>query len=80
MSNAEYDGFRKSFSMADAIRLNWSNIKIDVGVDHTTATVTTDGSQEFTPKGDKKALKRPDHTVFHMIKDNGGTWVIKDRQ
>ncbi len=80
MSNVEYERYRNSFSMADAIRLNWSNIKIDVAVDRATATVTTDGTQEYTPKGNKKAFKVPDHTVFHLIKENGGTWVIKDRQ
>jgi eukaryotic-like serine/threonine-protein kinase len=79
MSNADYERYKNSFSMADAIRMNWSNINIVDAPDHTTATVTIDVAQEYTPKGSKKAMKQADHEVFHLVKQNG-TWLIKDRQ
>jgi len=80
MSSAEYDGFRKSFSMAAAIRMSWSNVKIDVAPDQSTATVTIDVTQDFTPKGSKTPMREADHAVFHLIKQQNGTWVIKDRK
>jgi serine/threonine-protein kinase len=80
MSSAEYERYRYTFSMADAIRLNWSNIKIEEAPNHATATVTTDVTQKYTPKGSKTAMtKRAGHTVFHLVKQNG-TWLIKDLQ
>ena len=79
MSNADYERYKNSFSMADAIRMNWSNINIVDAPDHTTATVTIDVAQEYTPKGSKKAMKQADHEVFHLVKQNGN-WLIKDRQ
>jgi hypothetical protein len=66
--------------MAGAIRMNWSNIKTEESPDHATATVTTDVAQEYTPKGSKTPMKGTDHTVFHLMKQKDGTWVIKDRQ
>jgi hypothetical protein len=80
MSSAEYDGFRKSFSMAAAIRMSWSNVKIDVAPDQSTATVTVDVTQDFTPKGSKAPMREADHAVFHLMKQQNGTWVIKDRK
>jgi hypothetical protein len=80
MSKAEYDGSKQSFGYASAIRMNLSNEKVDVAPDGTTATVTVDIAQDFTPKGGKVPLKQVDHTVFHLVKQNNGTWVIKDRK
>jgi len=80
MSSVEYEGFRKSFSMAAAIHMSWSNVKIEVAPDQAMATVTIDVTQDFTPKGSKTPMRQTDHAVFHLIKQQNGTWVIKDRK
>jgi hypothetical protein len=79
MSKAEYDGSKQSFSDASAIHMSLSNETIDVAPDRATATVTTEIAQDYTPKGGKLARKNVDHTVFHLVKQNGN-WVIMDRK
>jgi len=79
MSKAEYDGSRGAFSAASAIRMRLSIEKVVEAPDHATATVTTDIAQDYTPKGNKAAMRKADHAVFYLVKQNG-TWVIKDRQ
>jgi eukaryotic-like serine/threonine-protein kinase len=73
-----YARYKSSFEMASSIRMSVAIDSIQISADGTTAVVTGQVSQDYTPKG-AKVNSRSDRAVFHLAKSNGA-WAITDVQ
>jgi serine/threonine protein kinase/ketosteroid isomerase-like protein len=71
-----YARYKSSFELASSIRMNVAIDSVQISTDGTTAVITGQVSQEYTPKG-AKVNSRKDRAVFHLAKSNG-VWIITD--
>jgi len=73
-----YTRYKNSFEKASSIRMQVQTESVKIGADGTTATVTAQVTQEYTPQGEKpKSVKG--RTTFQFAKSNG-SWVITNVQ
>jgi hypothetical protein len=73
-----YDGLKNSFESASSIKMQVQTESVKISADGTTASVTAQVTQEYTPRGQKpRSVKGP--TTFQFAKSNG-SWVITNVQ
>jgi serine/threonine-protein kinase len=73
-----YARYKASFGKASSIRMQVQMEGVKINADGSTATVTAEVTQEYTPQGEKpKSVKG--RTTFQFAKSNG-SWVITNVQ
>jgi ketosteroid isomerase-like protein len=73
-----YTRYKNSFEKASSIRMQVQTESVKISADGTTAIVTAQVTQEYTPQGEKpKSVKG--RTTFQFAKSNG-SWVITNVQ
>ncbi len=73
-----YAGYKTSFESASSIRMQVQTESVKISADGTTATVTAQVTQEYTPQGQKPRSVKG-RTIFQFAKSNG-SWVITNVQ
>jgi len=73
-----YAGYKNSFESASLIHMQVQTESVKISADGTTATVTAQVTQEYTPHGQKPRSVKG-RTTFQFAKSNG-SWVITSVQ
>jgi serine/threonine protein kinase len=73
-----YTRYKASFGKASSIRMQVQTEGVRISADGSTATVTAEVTQEYTPQGEKPKSVRG-RTTFQFAKSNG-SWVITNVQ
>ena len=73
-----YAGYKISFEKASAIRMQVQTESVKISTDGSTASVSAQVTQEYTPQGQKPRTVKG-RTIFQFAKTNG-SWVITNIQ